>query len=561
MVKEPDDRKLVSQPDDPGVGPVLRIPEEHALPLLPHVRGSGVGGGLMPGPLPKQCRMWRSPHHSPARSPESEPSDHPVEGVARIRPRPSLAAARPLVIGVSLLLMSLIGVGSATRATGPAARNNFTSRPNVVLIVTDDQRWDSLWAMPTLATRVAAAGVTFSNAFAVTPVCCASRASILTGRYSHSTGVYRNFPPNGGFPSFQDAATLATALESAGYRSGLVGKYLNAYTIEDAAYVPPGWDRWVALTTPPDYYDYSISLDGVAKSYGDLPADYSTDVLASFATAFVRNTAEVKPLFLYFAPFAPHEPATPAPRHADAFTDLRRWRPPSYNELDASDKPAYIRGLPTLTRTERLALDAFRRDQYRSLLAVDEAIGQILDALEETGRLSNTLLVFTSDNGYLWGEHRWRSKFVPYNESIRVPMILRYDPMIEAPRVESRLALNIDLAPTILAAADASLPGVEGRDMLPLLGSSPPPWRKDFLVEHVEEAGAPTYCGVRNTPFSYVRYATGEEELYDLKDDRYELTNVVADPAYQSVLEGKRSRLAVLCLPPPPGFEGATGRR
>ena len=202
-------------------------------------------------------------------------------------------------------------------------------------------------------------------------------------------------------------------------------------------------------------------------------------MLARQAAGFINSTPG--PLFLYFAPSAPHAPAIPAPQYSHAFPGLQRWRPPSYNEAKTSDKPEWLRALPRLNATRRAVLDRFRLDQYRSLLSVDAAVRDIVRALRQTGRLHNTMIVFMSDNGYLWGEHRWRSKVVPYEESVRVPVVVRYDPITAVARRARQQVLNIDLAPTFAALAGTSAPGAEGRSLLPLLpglGAPVPPARR-----------------------------------------------------------------------------------
>ena len=455
-----------------------------------------------------------------------------------------------------LLLLPAYPFATRTAAAG--------TRPNIVLILTDDQRWDTLWAMPQVRKRLIGMGVTFPYGFTANPACCPSRASFLTGNYSHSTGVYRNDPPHGGFETFDDSATIATRLHNSGYRTGLVGKYLNGYSYEDSSYVPPGWDRWVAFGHM-GYYDYSLSIDAVRRRYGSAPSDYSTDVLASHAVSFIRTASPKQPLFLYFAPNAPHRPAIPAPRHASAFPDLRQWRPPSYSEDDVSDKPSYIRRQSRISDGRDARIQEMRRNQYRTLLAVDGAVGSILNALLDTGRLSNTMVVFASDNGFLWGEHRWKlDKNVPYEESIKIPYVVRYDPLTPRPRTDPHLALNIDLAPTFAVLAGVSYKGAaDGTSLLALLRSPDSSWRTDFVVEHLRERtlGAeghsyvPTYCALRNNNgYTYVAYETGEEELYNRPKDPYQLTNRARDPAFAPTVRALRSRLQELCSPRPPGF-------
>ena len=476
---------------------------------------------------------------------------HPNSFVVR-----SSVVALLVAISASAVLISARrsdGASGPTTATGPVA----VVRPqqDIVLILTDDQRFDTLWAMPTVRSELVANGIEFSNGYVSNPVCCPSRSSILTGQYSHSTGVYTNHPkqPYGGFPAFHDSSTVATWLHDAGYRTALLGKYLNGY---GESYVPPGWDHWFVTWDGGAYYDYTANDDGALRSFGSDPADYGTDVLIDQATNFIRSTERDQPLFMYFAPHAAHGPATPAPRDVHRFSGLEPWRPASYDEADVSDKPAYVKSHGPLSGSGKATIERFRRDQYRALISVDRAVSEIVDALSETGRLSNTLIVFTSDNGMLWGEHRWSSKVVPYEESIRVPFVIRDDALITSPRVDDRLVLNIDLAPTFAAIAGVPAPDAEGRSLVPLLSSQRVPWRKDFLMEHLEigPGGVPSYCGVHSRRFVYIDYATGEEELYDLERDRLQMTNVAASPAYGDVLHAERARLRSLCRPRPPGF-------
>lgn len=421
--------------------------------------------------------------------------------------------------------------------------------------------------MPTVQRELVGRGVSFDNFFVVNPLCCPSRVSILTGGYSHSTGVYLNTGPRG-LPAFREESTLATWLDDAGYETGFVGKYLNGYARTD---VPPGWDRWIAFTgtlkkgVPPNYFGYELSVDGELQAHGFAPEDYSTDVLGRRAAEFVRETDG--PFLLVFAPFAPHPgpteeeqatiPATPAPRHADAFADLKPWRPPSFDEQDLSDKPAWLRSIAPLGDAEAEAIDGLRRSQLSSLLAVDDAVGSILGALRETGRLRNTLVLYTADNGQSWGEHRWRGKGLPYEEDIRVPLILRYDRLGTERRSLDRLALNIDLAPTIAELTGVQTPKLDGSSLLPLLTETAPPWREDFLVEHYGAPPAPavpSYCAVRSETHTYVAYATGEEELYNLVDDPFQLENLAGKPEFRDALEGMRARVRELCRPLPPRF-------
>ena len=428
-------------------------------------------------------------------------------------------------------------------------------RPNIVLILTDDQRRDTLRYMPIVRRLLVRHGITFTNGYVVNPVCCPSRTSILTGLYSHSTGVYTNHRPNGGFFAFHnDDSTIATWLQAAGYRTGLFGKYLNQYGHDP--YVPPGWDRWFATHRNGGYYDYEAISDATVREYDSDPSSYGTTVLRDRAVSFIRRTDPSTPLFVYWAPHAPHEPATPHPSDRDAFSSLSSWRPRSYDEPDVDDKPGYVSRLPRLDLAAAAEIDRFRERQLESLQAVDRAVRAIVQALRETDRLHDTMIVFMSDNGMLWGEHRLHGKSVPYEEAVGVPLVVRYDALSQEPREDDHLVLNIDLAPTFAALGGADAPEVEGRNLLPLLRAPDTRWRSEFLIEHLGEGvrAAPTFCAVHTDRYVLVRYATGEEELYDLARDHLQMTNRDEWARYVDVRMGLRSKLRRLCEPVPPGF-------
>jgi N-acetylglucosamine-6-sulfatase len=460
---------------------------------------------------------------------------------------------------VVLGLLALATIPAFRPVTAPQiARRSSAATPSVLLIVTDDQRWDTLWAMPHVRELIADKGTTFADAFVVNALCCPSRASILTGNYSHTTGVYRETPPFGAFQSFRDGSTIATWLHDAGYSTGLFGKYIDAY--QHAAltgYVPPGWDRWAAFVRS-KYQDYKLTVDGDVRTYGNDPSDYSTDVLGALAERFIRETPG--PIFVEYAPAAPHAPAIPEPRFQGSFADLPPWRPPSFDEPDVTDKPSYVRDLAPLDAEARSALDVFRRDQYRTLLSVDRQVEVLIDALRDTGRLGDTLIVFTSDNGMSWGEHRWVKKEVPYEESIRVPLVVRYDPLTAtgAPGTSSALALNIDIAPTIADVAGVPV-STDGRSLLPIFGAAGTDgWRTRFLIEHMEGTNpVPTYCAVRTDRYLFSRYATGEQELYDLEKDPYEMTDIAGSASQRA--DELRRELNDLCDPAPPGYHPREG--
>lgn len=442
-------------------------------------------------------------------------------------------------------------------------------RPNIVFIVSDDQRWDTVSYMPRVLDRLAARGVSFTNAFVTTPSCASSRASMLTGQYAHNHGVLQIAAPYGGATVFvgPDASTLATWLHDEGYRTGMYGKYLTDYARQcppftAACYVPPGWDEWHVFSNKQAYYNYQLAENGQINSFGAAESDYSTDVIAAKAVDFIL-TAEGQPFFLHVGFHAPHQEGAllplPAPRHLGLRTGIEPWRPVSYDEEDISDKPSWFVSLPRASTLLAGSVpfgtwgDAVRVRQLESLAAVDEAIDAILEALEATGQEDNTIIVFTSDNGHFHGEHRFFfGKGAPYEESVRVPLIIRYPRRITAPRSEARLALNIDLAPTLAALADVHVPDfVDGRSLAPLLLDAPASWRQDFVIEawfpNARPGKLPTYSAVRGERWKYVSYpSTGDVELYDLASDPYELDNRARDPAYASIVSALKLRLEEL---------------
>jgi arylsulfatase A-like enzyme len=437
---------------------------------------------------------------------------------------------RKLLVAAGVTALVAAGV-----AVEVAARPGH--QPNLILIVTDDQRADTLFAMPNVERLLGQHGVTFDNAFVTTSLCCPSRASILTGQLSRHTGVYNDVPPMGGAPAFHDRSTLATWLHDTGYRTALIGKYLNDYSSLPPGYVPPGWDEWDAIQQEPvtRYYDYTLSENGRTERFGRAPADYSTNILGALARRFVRTARP--PFFLYFAPIAPHVPAVPAHRDVRSFAGREAVRGVSFDERDISDKPwsgTYGRAIgPRLGGV----YDHVREHMLESLQAVDRAVATIVAGLAARGQLDDTVIAYTSDNGYLLGEHRLLGKVWPYSESIRVPLVFRLPGQAAAGRVDRHLALNIDLAPTLaeLAGVSPSLPE-DGRSLVALLEGRVVPWRNAFLEEFLGRQLVPNipppFEAVRTERYLYVEYRNGWRELYDLRVDPFELSNVAADPRF-----------------------------
>ena len=421
-------------------------------------------------------------------------------------------------------------------------------RPNdIVLILSDDQRYDLMGYMPLTDAALRSETVRFDQAVVTTSLCCPSRSSILTGRYAHNHHVLNNGLPNGGASKFDPSSTIATWLTQARYRTALMGKYLNGYERLSPA-VPPGWADFEAYVIP-EFYNYSLNGNGTVTSYGAAPADYSTDVLTTKAEQFIASTNPRQGLFLYLTPFAPHAPATPAPGDVGAFNGVAPWRPPSYDEANVLDKPAWIQALPRLSPAKVAAGDSLRQKQLESLLAVDRMVSRVVAALKQSGRWPHTLFVFSSDNGYSWGEHRWLdAKSCPYQECIRVPLWIRA-PGLSA-RHDTSLVANIDLAPTFAAWAGISTPAnVNGVSLLPLLSDPATPWRDAILVEHLGNPPTPGTMdsqGVRTSRYLYNEYINGDRELYDLLLDPFELTNVVNDSTYAATVASLQATLATL---------------
>jgi arylsulfatase A-like enzyme len=480
-----------------------------------------------------------------------------------------------------VLAAALLYSGRPVSSTDPALARQAT-RPDIVLILTDDQRYDQLQSMPQTRSLLGDQGVTFSNSYIVNPLCCPSRATILTGQDSGHTDVWNNDPPDGGFATFsargEEAGTIAAWLHAAGYLTSLDGKYLNGYLPGDTTHVPAGWDDWHALALHGGddgvggYLGDTTSENGLNVLHGSTDADYSTDVLAGDADRFIRDADPARSLFVYYAPRAPHAPATPPARYtgASACDGVGAPRAPSFNEADVSDKPAYLQAIPPLRPRRVKRLDGFVHQQCETLLAVDDAVAEIVAALRDTGRLDNTLIMFQSDNGLLSGEHRWASKNVAYEESIHVPTIIRYDPLTAglAGSSDSHLVLNLDDAPTFAAAAGVSPPaGVQGQDILDLFTGDGTGWRQSFLVEHDrtnEKKGAlPPYCGIHTSNDLYVQYATGEQEYYDLSLDPFELDSAASAPANAEIVASLHDQAMSMCNPLPPSWStfAATARR
>ena len=470
-----------------------------------------------------------------------------------------LAAALAAIGAVSIL-----AAAGAHAAHPHADEARAAEQPNVVIILTDDQRYGTEVGMPTVMAELADRGVTFPNAFVPTSWCCPSRASLLTGNLAQTHGVWENTAavPYGAWPAFTrlggEADTLATRLDTAGYRTGLFGKYLNGIDKAPEGYVPPGWDVFDALKVPgPWKYRFTSDVGRVKQ-----PRPYLTDELATRAVDFIASTPRDEPLFALVTPYAPHlpfvaGPYTGAAQRAGVMPAVRSasgFPSPAVNQADMSGYPRWMQGLPvswTFAKGKPVGLTRVIRMQQDMLMGVDAAVADIVKALEDSGRLQDTIIVFASDNGFLLGEHRLQRKNTPYDGSIRVPLVIRYDRALPAGAVDKRVAIaNTDVYSTVMELTGVPSDAVDGRSLfaeVPRDGLvlEAAPWRGN---------GRPAYCGWREEDFVFVRYATGEEEAYDYDADPHELSNVAGDPAYAARVAAARERTRVECDPMPPLF-------
>jgi arylsulfatase A-like enzyme len=439
-----------------------------------------------------------------------------------------------------------VAVGAALAARAPAPAAGALDSPNVVVVMTDDQTVSQTKVMKLTQRRLRDRGVSFTRSFASYPLCCPSRATFLTGQHSHNHGVLGNGTPIGGFDALDEPDTLGVWLQSAGFHTIHVGKFLNGYGRADPTYVPPGWDDWIAApdTTTNRYFNYSLNENGSIVRYGGAAGDYKSDVYAGKAVEAIRGRAALgpaaEPFFLFVGFTAPHLPANPAPRHASRFRGKGIPRPPSFNEANVSDKPRFIRRLKRLSGRRVRRITANHRNQLRSLLSVDQAVARIVGELQATGLLSETYVIFTSDNGFFTGEHRIpKGKYLPHEPSLRVPLMIR-GPGLAAGRRSEELVSNVDLAPTILEIAEATpTVAVDGRSLLPFARRpGKRSGRPIFIEANTVDDPSPglPYAGIRTQRFKYVKYRTGEEELYDLKRDPHELRSRHRSRSYRRTL-------------------------
>jgi N-acetylglucosamine-6-sulfatase len=446
---------------------------------------------------------------------------------------------RAVALTCGLALVAGSAVAAATAASGAAVAAAGPTEPNIVMILTDDQPKGMMDAMPTVQAELAAKGTTYSNAIVPTSLCCPSRTSLLTGLYSSQSGVYGNFgPTQGGYDVFKlngnEQRTLAAKMRDTEYSTGLFGKVMNGFNPQAGDPRPLGWDRMVAAVSIGDHYNYTASSDA---SVQPLEADqnapqqikresqYSTPFFGERVTDFIRDVPADKPLFALYTPLAPHSPYQYEAKYANSGLSksiLKRDR--ALYEKDVSDKPFYVSYVKKWKKGKRKKWLKAWVNQTKMLRSVDDQIAEIIDTLRQEDRLDNTILIFTSDNGYHHGQQRLAFKNTPYPAATDVDLIVR---MPNGPRgvVDNRLVTaNIDVSATILKAADLpnSTSGVPlgnpiNRSGVPLMASR----------ERIERGlGRPAYCGFRTDTAAFIRYASGEEEYYDLSKDPAMMENV-----------------------------------
>jgi arylsulfatase A-like enzyme len=439
------------------------------------------------------------------------------------------------VLAAMLLVFGAAGASAAVPAAG-GTKHAADKRLNVVLILSDDERWDGTTVMKNVKSLLVDHGVNFTNAHVTTSMCGPSRASILTGQYAHHTGVLDNFGPHA-YPAFKEQSNdLPVWLHRAGYQTALVGKYINAYTGPAGHHaVPPGWDDWQVMDSIPmeAYYNYSINANGRLEHYGSKQSDYSTTVLTQKAVQFIHGAR--RPFFLYFAPVAPHLPAIPDKRDQGKLVNLAPIHSPAFNQKNIGKEPWRFWHKDMLSAAAQLYINHVRIRQEESLLALDRSVKSVVQALKARHELNRTVILYTSDNGFLWGEHRLGGKVWPYQESTHVPLIVRA-PWTTTAQRNNQPVLNIDLAPTISALAGIK-PGLpeDGRSFLPFLQHVPTPWRHAFLVEYLgkdmlHRGGPPPYVATQTRRSLYVEYRNGWRELYNLRRDPWELNNIAGNP-------------------------------
>ena len=421
---------------------------------------------------------------------------------------------------------------------------------NVVVFMTTDQRWDSIGnnqvnadinaqfgrnVMPNVESKLIDQGVIFSEAYTTTPLASPARASILSGGYlAQNTGVLTNESPNGGVMRFRDKDTVATSLQKAGYKTGFVGAYLSEYADKDN-YIPPGWSSFYGIKEVSNWNNYSLvhgsSSGEAAKGQATQENDYIINKKTELALDFI-DKSNGEPYLLLFSTDTPRYPATPA-LGDEGLYDGYLYRSRSYAENNVADKPAWAEEQANKRfSTLKDSRDDFHLRQLRALNSVDQAIGDIVEKIAELGQTENTVFIFTSTNGYLWGEHKLWGKNAPYDEALHVPLVLVY-PGSNARQVDELVAANLDVGATILGAAGI-VKQTDGRNLLPYLNGQRDDWRERIFIEsyHPEHG----FVGFKSKNYSYTEYISGENEYYDYTVDPLANANQAGSVEYDEII-------------------------
>ena len=455
-------------------------------------------------------------------------------------------------LAVSLAVALMAGGSSGAAAERP---------PNFLFIYTDDQRYDAVgvvqreqgdrgrfpWLQTPHMDRLAAEGMRFRNAFVTLPLCAPSRAAFLTGRYNHLNGVANNRTP---FP--EDSVTYATLLHRAGYAAGYVGKW----HMDGQRGKRPGFDYSASFIGQGRYMDCSFEIDGEARPTQGWVDDVSTD----FAIDFIKSHRE-KPFVLVVGFKACHGPFTPPERAKNRFADAQARSVPNLS-VRAVYRTAGAAGGEEARKTQADTAPRLNLDYFRCISTADDNLGRLLAVLDEAGLTQDTMVVYTSDNGYYLGEHGLGDKRSAYEESLRIPLLVRYPKLIAKGAVSDELVLNIDVAPTFLELAGVPVPAeMQGRSWVPLLAGKKTEWRQAFLAEYFRERAfpaTPTVVAVRTRDAKLIKYPGQQQwtELFDLARDPYETRNLVNDPGSKELLarmeaEFERQAVAVAYRVPP----------
>jgi arylsulfatase A-like enzyme len=426
-----------------------------------------------------------------------------------------------------LSVMWLVAIPSPATTTTARARAAATPRPNILVILTDDQRaTGTMRVLPAVHRWFGRRGTTFSNAYATTPLCCPSRASIFTGRYAHNHGVQTN-KPGAAAANLDQATTMQRYLHDAGYTTAIYGKYFNAW---DLSMDPPWFDRWGIFSPngPSGYFGSTWNVDGSSV----LTDGYSTTFIDRQGVNFIDGAEadDARPWFLELATFAPHEPATPDAAYRNAPLPAFRVEP-SMEEADRTDKPPYVQARDPV---DPATVEFFRDKELRSLMSVNDLVAHAMAALKADGELGNTFVLFLSDNGSMWGAHGVMGKHMPYSPAIRIPFLARWPGHLAAGAIDPRTVANIDLAPSILAAAgvpqDPGLP-MDGRSLFEA-GA-----RDRLLTEYWRlrnPPDVPSWASTVTATYQYVEYYADDgsisfREYYDMAADPWQLVNLLGD--------------------------------